>query len=421
MKKKKEPKTTEKQSKAPKPKVAEPLVHCPFDAMVPVTELKFHPDNANVHPEEQVERLAEIIAFQGWRYFVKVSKRSGFVTSGHGRIMAARLRGWTQVPVSYQAYDSEAQEFADVQADNAIASWSELDMGLINKRMESLKDELDEKLLGLRAQLMPEIEKLAPGCDEDDAPAPRPDPKTRRGDVYRLGEHMLVCGDSTKIDEVRKMMGDEQVDMVWTDPPYNVAYEGKTKDALTIENDAMGDTAFYQFLYDAYTTMLMVTKPGGAIYVAHADSEGANFRRALKDAGWLLKQCLVWVKQTLVMGRQDYHWRHEPILYGWAPGASHNWYSDRKQTTVLEFNRPSRNIEHPTMKPVELVEYMLGNSSAPGALVFDPFGGSGTTLIACEKTGRRARLCELDPRYCDVIVERFEKYTGRKAELISHE
>jgi DNA modification methylase len=221
------------------------------------------------------------------------------------------------------------------------------------------------------------------------------------------------------LDDVQKLMGEEKADMVWTDPPYNVAYEGKTKDALKIQNDEMSAESFYQFIYDAYSNMLMFTKPGGAIYVAHADSEGMNFRKALVDSGWLLKQCLIWVKQALVMGRQDYHWKHEPILYGWAPGASHNWYSDRKQTTVLEFDRPSRNAEHPTMMPIELIEYCLTNSCAAKGLVLDLFGGSGSTLIACEKTGRKAALVELDPRYCDVIVARWEKYTGKKASLLN--
>lgn len=255
-------------------------------------------------------------------------------------------------------------------------------------------------------------------CDDDEAPEPPADPISKRGDLYQLGKHRLLCGDSTMIDDVQKLMGDQKADMVWTDPPYNVAYEGKTKDALTIQNDKMGGEAFYQFLYDAYVSMLTVTKPGGAIYVAHADSEGMNFRKAMTDAGWLLKQCLIWNKNSLVMGRQDYHWKHEPILYGWAPGASHNWYTDRKQTTVIECKRPSRNAEHPTMKPVELIEYCVNNSCRPGGGVLDLFGGSGSTLIAAEKTARRAFLCELDPKYCDVIVARWEKFTGKQATLI---
>ena len=254
--------------------------------------------------------------------------------------------------------------------------------------------------------------QLPPG-DPDAIPEPPVEPKTKRGDIWTLGDHRLMCGDSTIIDDVQKLMGENRADMVWTDPPYNVAYKGKTTEALRIQNDEMSDETFYQFLYDAHSNMLLYTKAGGAIYVAHADLEGMNFRKAMLNSGWLLKQCLIWVKQSLVMGRQDYHWKHEPILYGWAPGASHNWYGDRKQTTVLEFSRPSRSADHPTMKPIDLIEYCLTNSCAPRGLVLDLFGGSGSTLIACEKSGRSAVLCELDPRYCDVILTRWAGYTGK--------
>lgn len=327
--------------------------------------------------------------------------------------------GMTHVPVNFQDYENEEQEYADSVADNAIALWSDLDLAGINIDLADLGPDFDIEFLGIKDFVLEPLEKLEPGCDEDEAPEPPVEPVTRRGDVYQLGKHKLICGDSTVLDDVQKLMGNDKADMVWTDPPYNVAYEGKTKDALKIQNDEMSAENFYQFLYDAYSNMLMFTKAGGAIYVAHADKEGMNFRKALIDSGWLLKQCLNWVKQALVMGRQDYHCKHEPILYGWAPGASHNWYSDRKQTTVLEFNRPARNAEHPTMKPIDLIEYCLNNSCSSGGLVLDLFGGSGSTLIACEKTGRRASLVELDPKYCDVIIARWEKYTGKKAELIS--
>jgi site-specific DNA-methyltransferase (adenine-specific) len=204
-----------------------------------------------------------------------------------------------------------------------------------------------------------------------------------------------------------------------TDPPYNVAYEGKTKDALTIKNDSMGDSEFRQFLRDCYVAADAVMKPGSVFYIWHADSEGYNFRGAANDAGWKVRQCLVWKKQTMVMGRQDYHWKHEPCLYGWKDGAGHLWASDRKQTTILEFDRPSRNGDHPTMKPVALFEYQMLNNTKGSDLVLDSFGGSGTTLIAAEKNGRVARLMELDPKYCDVIVKRWQDFTGKKATLES--
>jgi site-specific DNA-methyltransferase (adenine-specific) len=204
-------------------------------------------------------------------------------------------------------------------------------------------------------------------------------------------------------------------DLLVTDPPYNVAYEGKTQDALTIQNDAMSDGDFRQFLRDCYATADAFMRPGAVFYVWHADLEGLNFRAAATEVGWRVRQCLVWNKNSLVMGRQDYHWKHEPCLYGWKDGAAHYWGSDRTQTTVLDFARPSRNGEHPTMKPVDLIEYQVKNSSKRGDTVLDLFGGSGTTLIACEKTGRTARLMELDPRYCDVIVRRWQDFTGQRA------
>jgi site-specific DNA-methyltransferase (adenine-specific) len=198
-------------------------------------------------------------------------------------------------------------------------------------------------------------------------------------------------------------------DLVVTDPPYNVAYEGKTKEKLTIDNDKQSDGDFYQFLYDFYTALGSYTKAGGAWYVWHADSEGANFRSAMKNAGIMVKQCLIWVKQTMVMGRQDYQWKHEPCLYGWKEGAAHGWYSDRKQTTVLNFDRPQRNAEHPTMKPIPLFAYQIGNSSKQGDIVADGFGGSGTTMVACHQMQRKAYLVEFDPKYCQVIIDRMRK------------
>lgn len=208
-------------------------------------------------------------------------------------------------------------------------------------------------------------------------------------------------------------------DLLVTDPPYNVAYEGKTADALTIENDSMGDADFRDFLRKCYAAADSVMRPGASFYVWHADSEGFNFRGAAHDIGWQIRQCIVWVKNCMVLGRQDYQWRHEPCLYGWKEGAAHSWYSDRKQTTVLEFDKPRRNGEHPTMKPVDLIKYQVENSSAPGDIVLDLFGGSGTTLIACEMTGRINRSMELDPRYCDVIVRRWQLFTGKAATLES--
>jgi len=229
------------------------------------------------------------------------------------------------------------------------------------------------------------------------------------GDLFEIGEHRLLCGDSTQTDTFEKLMQGELGDMVLTDPPYNVEYEGKTKDALTIKNDSMSNDAFYVFLYDFYTAQSTAVKKGASIYVWHASSEIINFAKAMVDAGWLLKQQLIWVKNTMVMGRQDYQWKHEPCLYGWLAGGSHTWHSDRKQTTVIDFDRPQRSTEHPTMKPVGLFSKQIENSSKQGDIVIDAFGGSGTTMVACEQLKRKARVIEYDPKYCQVIIDRMRK------------
>lgn len=386
--------------------------------LVPLSEIKLNPKNRNKHPQDQIDRLAEIISLTGFRRPGTISNRTGYLNCGEGRYLAAKKLGLTEMPVMFQDYEDAKQELADAIADNAIDKWASLDHSGIMQDVKQF-DDFNLDLLGIKDFELVDTEILPAQCDEDDAPCVASETITRPGDIYILGKHKLICGDATISDHIANLMGEERADMVWTDPPYNVAYEGKTADAMTIQNDKQDDESFYQFLYDAYLSMLMFTKPGGAIYVAHADSEGANFRRALQASGWLLKQCLVWVKNTLVMGRQDYHWKHEPILYGWAPGASHEWFNDRKQTTVLEFKKPQRNGEHPTMKPVELIEYCINNSCKPGGLILDVFGGSGSTMIAAEKTGRRAALVELDPFYCDVIVSRWERYTGQRAVLAS--
>lgn len=235
------------------------------------------------------------------------------------------------------------------------------------------------------------------------------------GDLWQLGRHRLLCGDSTNQEDIERLMGGELADLWLTDPPYNVGYEGKTADKLTIENDSMSDAAFKEFLVKCYAAANASMKKGAAFYIWHADSEGYNFRSACHEIGWKVRECLIWVKNSMVMGRQDYQWQHEPCLYGWKEGASHNWYSDRKQTTILSYAKPTRNGEHPTMKPVPLFAYQMCNSSRPGDIVLDSFGGSGTTMIAAEQMGRSARLMELDPHYCDVIIARWEKLTGNKA------
>jgi len=377
--------------------------------------------NSRTHSDAQVAQIAASIKEFGWTNPILVDGTKGII-AGHGRLMAARKLGLVKVPVIELKDMTESQKKAYVIADNQLAMNAGWDIELLKIEVADLnEDGFDLELLGfdnkmLDSLLEPEVKEGL--TDEEQVPEVPKEPKTKLGDVYIMGEHRLMCGDSTSIESVEKLT-DGLVDILVTDPPYNVAYEGKTKEALTIQNDSMGDDQFRQFLRDAFVAADAVMKQGAVFYIWHADSEGYNFRGACKDAGWKVRQCLIWAKDTMVMGRQDYHWKHEPCLYGWKEGASHLWAADRKQTTIIECKRPRVNDIHPTMKPVELMEYQILNNTKGQDVVLDLFGGSGSTLIACEKTGRKARLMELDPKYCDVIVKRWEDFTGKKAELLS--
>lgn len=277
------------------------------------------------------------------------------------------------------------------------------------------------------------------------------DPKSKEGDIYRLGDHILICGDSTKRETIEALMGEEKADLLVTDPPYNVAYEGGTKDKLTIMNDKMSEDNFVEFLTDAFKAFAPSLKSGGAFYIWHASSTQLQFELAMRNVGWRPRQQLIWNKNSMILGRQDYQWKHEPCFYGWADGAAHYFIDDRKQTTVFEDMRPNikgmkkeelqamleellgdkisttvicedkpaANDVHPTMKPIRLLARQIKNSSKPGEIVVDIFGGSGSTLIACEQLGRKCRTVELDPRYADAIIERWETLTGKKAELVN--
>lgn len=380
--------------------------------------------NSRTHSEAQVDQIAASIKEFGFTNPVLIDG-DGQIIAGHGRVMAARKLKLSEVPCIRLIHLTETQKKAYVIADNKLALNAGWDDELLALEIEDLKEEnFDLSLLGFTQDELDDIaEKIAEEVegltDEDAVPETPEEPKTKLGDIYKLGNHRLMCGDSCSVSDMEKLCDGQLVDMWLTDPPYNVAYEGKTKDALKIQNDSMEDDQFRQFLRDAYVTADLVMKPGAVFYIWHADSEGYNFRGAAQDAGWKVRQCLIWKKSTMVMGRQDYHWKHEPCLYGWKEGAGHLWATDRKQTTILEFDKPSRNGEHPTMKPVALFEYQMLNNTKGGDIVLDSFGGSGTTLLAAEKHGRYARLMELDPKYCDVIVKRWEDFTGKKAELIN--
>lgn len=386
---------------------------------VAVDKLIPYAKNSRTHSPEQVAQIAASIKEFGFRNPILVDGVG--IIAGHGRLMAAQKLGLDQVPTIDCSDMTDSQKKAYIIADNKLALNAGWDTAMLTIEMKELQEEgFDLDLLGfddkeLNALLEPDVvEGLT---DEDAVPEVPKEATTKLGDVYILGKHRLMCGDSTSITDMEKLIDGQPVDMCLTDPPYNVAYEGGTKDKLTIQNDSMDNDSFRQFLRDAFVAADMVMKAGAVFYIWHADSEGYNFRGACFDAGWKVRQCLIWKKSSLVMGRQDYHWMHEPCLYGWKDGASHLWSADRKQTTILEFNKPTRNGEHPTMKPVELFEYQMLNNTKGGDIVLDSFGGSGTTLIAAEKHGRYARIMELEPKYCDVIVKRWEDFTGEKAVL----
>jgi site-specific DNA-methyltransferase (adenine-specific) len=378
-------------------------------------------NNSRKHSDEQVAQIAASIKEFGWTNPILVDGENGII-AGHGRLMAARKLGMDKVPIIELAYLSENQRKALIIADNKLALNSEWDNNLLMIELQELDNEdFDLSVLGfdqdeLDALLNP-IEPTTGLTDEDDVPDVPNEPKTKLGDIYILGNHRLMCGDSTSIDAVEKLMDGQLADQLVTDPPYNIAYEGGSKKREQIKNDEMANDDFRQFLKDVYIAANAVMKPGAVFYIWHADTEGYNFRGAALDMGWKVRQTLIWNKDNSAFGRSDYHWKHEPCLYGWKDGAAHLWASDRKQTTVIECKRPSKSDLHPTMKPVELMEYQILNNTKGADIVLDLFGGSGSTMIAAEKLGRKARLMELDPKYCDVIVKRWEDFTGKKAVL----
>lgn len=342
------------------------------------------------------------------------------VIGGHQRLKVLKEIGYTEVECVVVDLDQKKEKALNIALNKISGDWD-------NDKLEELLAELkqtdiDMDITGFSFDEVDEILKDITGSKEDDFDLDQAldeieEPISKRGDVWILGKNRLMCGDSTQKEDVMHLMNSQEADMLLTDPPYNVDYEGKTSEALKIENDNMSETEFYNFLLDSFKNMFDSIKYGGSAYVFHADTEGLNFRNAFKSCGFKLAQCLVWVKNTFVMGRQDYQWRHEPILYGWKPGAGHYFVDNRKQSTVLEFDKPSRNAEHPTMKPVDLLVYLIKNSSKENDLILDLFGGSGSTLIAAEQTQRRCYTMELDPKYCDVIIKRWENLTGEKAIL----
>ena len=378
-----------------------------------INDLKKYHKNAKKHPKEQVNRIANSIKEFGMCDPIGVWGKDNLIIEGHGRLMALKKLGYTEAPIIRLDHLSEEQRKAYTLAHNKSAE-SEWDFEILSDELKSIVD-IDMMEFGFDLSLDEEEPKVI----EDEIPEIPVEPKAKYGDIYQLGNHRLMCGDATVLEDVRTLMNDNKADLLLTDPPYNVDYEGKTKDSLKIKNDNMGDNQFKQFLTDSFSNANEVMKEGASFYIWHADSEGYNFRSACKDVSWKVRQCLIWNKNTMVMGRQDYQWKHEPCLYGWKEGASHNWYSDRKQTTILEFNKPSKSELHPTMKPLDLFAYQMKNSTAKGDIVLDLFGGSGTTLMVSEQLDRNAYVMELDPRYVDAIINRWENMTGSKGVLLN--
>lgn len=364
--------------------------------------------------DEAVDAVAASIKEFGWQQPIVVDK-DGVIIAGHTRYKAAKKLKCDTVPVVVADDLTEDQVKAYRLADNKTGELAEWDTALLGEELAELAD-FDMSQFGFDTILQEEARE----AEEDDYEVnPPEEPKAKPGDIYQLGRHRLMCGDSTDAESVYQLCQDGQVDMLLTDPPYGVDYTGKTKDALKIQNDATSDETLRDMLADAFSAANNIMKPGAVFYIWHADSKALVFRIACQMAGWEVRQVLIWVKNTMVMGRQDYQWKHEPCLYGWKDGAGHLWASDRKQTTILNFDRPTKNKEHPTMKPVKLFDYQIQNNTKGGDIVLDLFGGSGTTIVACEQNGRCARVMELDPRYVDVIIDRWEKFTGEKAVLLN--
>lgn len=395
-----------------------------------ISEVKPYEKNPRKN-DQSVDKVARSIEEFGFKVPLVIDKNN-VIVCGHTRYKAAKKLGLTVVPCVVADDLTDEQIKAYRLADNKVGEDSLWDNALLGGELDDILD-IDMTDFGFA---LPELDAEVVE-DDYDKPVPE-EPKSKLGDIYQLGRHRLMCGDSTNIDCVKKLVGGAQIDMLLTDPPYNVNYEGS---AGKIKNDNMEDAAFRQFLTDAFLSAWAVMKNGAAFHIWHADSEGYNFRGACRDSGFRVRQCLIWVKNALVLGRQDFQWKHEPCLYGekelpegmveeyeeddhepclygWKDG-KHYWFKNRKQTTILEFEKPRASKEHPTMKPIKLFDYEIKCNTKQGENVLDLFGGSGTTIMACEQNNRNAFVMEYDPKFVDVIIDRWESFTGEKAVLIN--
>lgn len=383
--------------------------------LVPTDRLIPYVNNARTHSAEQVNKLRASLREFGFVNPVIVDRDLN-VIAGHGRILAAKEEKIPEVPCVYVDYLTEAQKKAYILADNRMAMDAGWDEELLRVEIEALQAEaFDVSLTGFDEKEITDLFKDTDGtgAEDDDFDLSEALEKAafvERGDVWTVGRHRLMCGDATVEEDVLKLMDGKKANLILTDPPYGVSFQ--SSDGLSIQNDSIKGEEFYQFLLASMQNMVSVLEPGGAAYVFHADTEGLNFRRAFVDAGLHLAGCCIWVKNSLVLGRSDYQWQHEPVLYGFLKNGRHSWYSDRKQTTIWNFDKPKRNKNHPTSKPLDLLAYPIGNSTQANAIVLDTFGGSGSTLMACEQTNRICCTMELDEKYASVILRRYVEDGG---------
>lgn len=388
--------------------------------LVPTDKLIPYVNNARTHSAEQVNKLRASLREFGFVNPVIVDRDLN-VIAGHGRILAAKEEKIPEVPCVYVDYLTEAQRKAYILADNRMAMDAGWDEELLRVEIEALQAEaFDVSLTGFDEKEITDLFKdgNGTGAEDDDfdlSAALEKAAFVERGDVWTVGRHRLMCGDATVVEDVLKLMDGKKANLILTDPPYGVSFQ--SADGLSIQNDSIKGEEFYQFLLAAMQNMVAVLEPGGAAYVFHADTEGLNFRRAFVDAGLHLAGCCIWVKNSLVLGRSDYQWQHEPVLYGFLKNGKHSWYSDRKQTTIWNFDKPKRNKNHPTSKPLDLLAYPIGNSTQANAIVLDTFGGSGSTLMACEQTNRICCTMELDEKYASVILRRYVEDGGNPDEV----
>lgn len=382
--------------------------------LISIDKLVPYVNNARTHSAEQIIKLRSSLREFGFVNPIIID-RDFNVIAGHGRLMAAKEEGISEVPCVFADFLTDAQKKAYILADNRMAMDAGWDEELLKIEMEELQNlgydlgytGFDEKEL---ADLFGIDDKEVKDDEFDLTAALEKASFVERGDVWFVGKHKLMCGDATSSEDVAKLMEDKKANLILTDPPYNVAF--KSSDGLTIQNDSMKNNDFYEFLFSSFKNMAEHLENGGAAYIFHADTEGLNFRKAFIDAGFHLAGCCIWVKDSLVLGRSDYQWQHEPVLYGFMQNGKHQWYSDRKQTTIWNFDKPKKNSNHPTSKPLDLLAYPINNSTQANAIVIDTFGGSGSTLMACEQMNRICYTMELDEKYASVILRRYVEDTN---------